>query len=177
MSGKEISFLILGILCIVLSCCLLNYGEDMKFYRVLIGEEESSYYVMEDTNRIILEDVFSSNVHNKAYLDKNLLEVSLKNLKLNIQTFSCLETQEGREIDCKSFYTNKIEPKLKEEKIIPTKLEIKRNNQILYSGTYLEDLTSIIKEEGRYYFVVTYEQKVVRTIKNTKLLFSVKVVK
>lgn len=149
----------------------------MYFYSVKVGDKESSYYVMEDTSKIIIEDVIETSIHNDGYLNKELIEVSLKNLRLDMDVLYCYDKEGGNKINCKDFYTNGKTPVVEEQKFIPIKLDIKRNEEEIYSGEYREDLNSIIKEVGRYYFTVTYEEKKSRNIRTTKVLFSVKVVK
>lgn len=177
MNNKIIIVLVLSFLIFGVSYIFLNNGEDMLFYSVNIGGKESSYYVMEDTSKIIIDDVIENYIHNDGYLNKELVEVSLKDLRLDINVLYCYDKKDGNKINCKDFYQNGKSPIVEEQKIIPTKLEIKRNEEEVYNGEYREDLNSIIKKTGRYYFNVTYEEKVKRTIKTTKILFSIKVVK
>jgi len=177
MENKMGLFLFIGVLCAVVCYFLLNNGEDMKFYTVKVGEKESSYFVMEDVSKIIIEDVIETKVHNDAYLNKELIEVSLKDLRLDMNVLYCYDKKNGNKIDCKSFYKNGKKPIVEEQKYVPVKLTINKNDEELYSGEYREDLNTIIKEIGRYYFTVTYEEKNIRKIKTTNILFSVKVVK
>lgn len=175
MGSKEISILVLAVLCIGISYFLLNNGEDMNYYQVLVGEEEVSYQVLEDTSRIYLKDVFESNVHNEAYSDKELVEVSLKKLSFHITKSQCYDKKGGNRIDCKPFYSDLKIPALVETTEFPTSLKIMRNEEIIYDGKYREDLNAIIKEKGRYYFIATYEELAFKSVKTTKLLFSIKV--
>jgi len=176
MSGKEVCILILGFICV--ACyIILNGGEDMYFYSVKVGDKESSYYVMEDSSRKIIEDVIETSVHNDGYLTKELVEVSLKDLKLDMDVLYCYDKEGGNKINCKDFYQNGKIPVVEKQKIIPKTLEITRNEVEIYNGEYREDLNTLIKEVGRYYFIVTYEEKIKRTVRTTKVLFSVKVVK
>ena len=50
-----------------------------------------------------------------------------------------------------------------------------KDDKTLYDGKYITNLKDLLKEDGRYYFIATIKERVVRTVKNTKLLFSVKV--
>ena len=174
MSGKEAACLILGIICVILICIFMNLGEDMNYYSVTIGGNESSYYVSEKTKRIYIEDVITSSVNNSGYVKKNLVTVSLKDLNLSVKSYNC--SADSKQITCKSYYELDKEPKLIDKDMKPVNLKIMKKDEVIYDGEYQENLKNIIKEKGRYYFIVNYEQRVLKAIKQINILFSVKVV-
>jgi hypothetical protein len=173
MSAKEVWVFLLFIIGIVICYFLAHSAEAMDFYSVKIGDTEISYYVIEDTTRIYIEDVFDASVSNKAYYDKGLASVSLKNLGLSIQTYACYG-KVGKK-DCLEYYSKTTLPTLKEKETYPSSLTIMKDDTVLYEGEYMSDIRSIVTDAGRYYFIVDIEEQVFRKQKSVKLLFTVKV--
>ena len=175
MSSKEVCFLLLGFFVVVLSFFLLNRNEKMNFYRITVGEEELSYYVMEDTTNIYIEDVISFSFHNDAYLTRKLLEVPLKDLKIKVEAFECQDKNSGNILNCKSFYETSKMPDVKPLENIIFSYKIFHEKETIYEGEYIENLESIIKEKGKYYFVLTSNEENKRSVKKTTILFSLTV--
>lgn len=173
MNGKEVFVLILGIVCIIL-CCILNKAKpNMDFYDVTIGSRKINYYVIEDVKKMYIEDVIESRTSSKAYFNKGELSVNKANLLLDIKSYFCSD-KTGKK-DCKEAYLTNSKLTLNKKDINPVNLTVMKDDSILYNGEYITDLSSVVKENGRYYFIVDLKQKILRTEKNIKLLFSVKV--
>ena len=172
MSAKEVWVLILGIIFVCLCYLLVNNREDMSFYEVNIGDNKINYYVIEDIKKLYIEDVIESNTLNKAYFKDGVLDIKRDNLSLDIKSYFC--SDKNGKTDCKSKYSNS-NLNLVSKNVSFSSLTVMKDNNILYDGEYITDLNSIMKDNGRYYFIVNIKEKVVRTVKNTKILFSVKV--
>lgn len=173
MSAKEVWVLILGIVFVILCYFLANTKEDIGYYTVSIGDNKINYYVIENVKKLYIEDVIETNYENKAYFKDGLLEIKRDDLSLDIKSYFCSD-KKGR-VDCKSKYVNDSKITITEKNIDISKLTIMKDDKTLYDGKYITNLEDLLKEDGRYYFIVTMKERVVRTVKNTKLLFSVKV--
>lgn len=175
MSSKGASFLFIGLLFATLSFFIFNSGDDMDYYRITVGDKELSYYVMEDTTRNYIEDVISSSIHNDGYVTRSLLEVPITNLKVKVEAFNCVDKESGNILNCKTFYETEKTPHLKPLENTNFSYKIISKDKVIYEGKYVEDLTGIIKEKGQYYFIATLSNSEKKKIKETKILFSLKV--
>jgi hypothetical protein len=169
-SSKGFCTVFICFICLLVCIFILNNGADMEYYKVMINDNETSYYVIEDTKITYIEDVLAYTISNKEYLNNNLLEINTKNVQLNISSFKCTNSK-SRIIDCKPFYEINKVPNLIESDYLPTSLTIFYDEQEVYNGIFINDISDYIKENGRYYFIVTYNN----SNKNTKLLFSVNI--
>jgi hypothetical protein len=160
---------------LIFNLFLLNHGENMNYYRVTVNDEELSYYVIEDTTHIYIKDVITSSIHNDAYLTKTLLEVPLGTIKVKVETFACINPTTKTTLHCKSFYEKGKTPTLKSIHNQNYTYQIFYEDEIIYEGEYLEDLSNIIQKKGQYYFIVKTNRQTSRKIKETTLLFSLKV--
>lgn len=176
MDRKEVCILFLIIFAIVLGCFAANTGQDMNFYHVQIGNEEIAYQVIEDTSRLYIEDVFESHIHEEGYWQVPFKEVFLKDVRLKVEKYDCYEESLQKKLNCKTFYTLAKKPPLKLVEEVPSSLVIMKDEKTIYDSVYVEDIHSFIQEKGRYYFIVTYKTHSFKSVKETKLLFTVKVV-
>ena len=154
----------------------MNKSEAMSYYKVQLGEEEVSYYVIENTEKKYIEDVIESKIENRQYVDRQLVEVKGNIPPLHISKYACTKESGVKTIDCKPFYKTEKLPFVKEVEENPSSLKILFKDEVIYQSIYKEDISDILTEKGRYYFIVTYESKSKKKDKMTKLLFSVKVV-
>ena len=113
MSGKGVVFLFIGLLFAIFSFLIFNTGENMDYYRVTVGDKELSYYAIEDTTRTYIEDVISLSIHNDGYVTRELLEVPINNLNVNVEVFNCIDKESGNILNCKTFYDKAKVPNLK----------------------------------------------------------------
>ncbi len=175
MSGKGFALTFICFLCLLFLLISMNRNEPMHYYKVQVGEQEVSYYVIEDTKKIYIEDVIENKIENKQYVDRQLLEVGKNIPSIRISKYACTKENSERTIDCKPFYKTGKLPFIQEIEETPSSLKILFKDKVLYQSTYKEDISDLLKEEGRYYFIVTYESKNKKKEKMTKLLFSIKV--
>lgn len=175
MSGKGFTITFICFLFLLFILLSMNKSEAMQYYKIQVGEEEISYYVIENTTKKYIEDVIESKIENKQYVDRTFIEVEKDKLILQISKYDCTKENSERKIDCKPFYKLDKLPNTEGIDEKPSSLKILFNDKVLYDSVYKEDIREIIKEEGRYYFIVTYESTNTKKEKQTKLLFSIKV--
>lgn len=176
MSGKGFALTLLCFFIFLFVLFSMNKSEAMSYYKIQIGEEEVSYYVLESTEKKYIEDVIESKIENKQYVDRKLVEIGKKPFSLRISKYACTKENSEKIIDCKPFYKKNKLPPIKEIEEAPSTLQILFQDKVIYQSTYRENISEFLKEKGRYYFIVTYESKGKKKDKVTKLLFSVKVV-
>lgn len=173
MSAKEVWVLILGIICVILCYFLANSSVNMNFYEISMGDKKVNYYVIEDVKKMYIEDVIEINKENKAYFNNGVFDVNLDDLNLSVRTLDCTDSK-GK-ANCKVQYSSNNNFIFTDKGVAPSKLIVMKDEKTLYDGDYITDLSSIIKEKGRYYFIVNIKEKAMRTVRNIKLLFFVKV--
>lgn len=152
----------------------LNREEKMQYYKVQVEGEEISYFVLENTKKIYIKDVLENTIQNKGEVEKSS-SICKKARTLRITKYTCTNEVKEKQIDCKPFYAVGREPHLVEMEQKPKKMQILFQEKVLYDGEYKENIDSILKEPGRYYFIITYETIEKKKEKTAKILFSIKV--
>ncbi len=153
----------------------LNRSENMNYYRIQIGEEEISYFVLEDTKKIYIKDVLENTIQNKGYVEKSSSIYKKKDVHLHVTQYTCMNEKGEKQIDCKPFYEVGKSPHLKEVEQTPKRMQILWKEKTIYDGEYIEEIAPLLKEEGRHYFIITYEMVEKGKEKKQKILFSIKV--
>lgn len=143
-------------------------------YEVMLNNENIDYYIKETYEKTWIPYlIFAKNWKHEWGIEKNenyLNYVDIAELlKLEVFEYSCYNTSKKR-IDCDKNQLNKIHVKSN-----ITRLTIERQNQVLYDGKYITDITKYITENGRYYFKVylTKNEEENATV-DTQLIFNIK---
>ena len=79
----------------------------------------------------------------------SMVNVYLSKPTLEFTAYECFNTYNQKRLSC-SVTTNHTG--IKTSDIKPHKLVIQHKDKIIYEGEYINDLSNIIKEPGRYYF-------------------------
>ena len=100
---------------------------------------------------------FSGGTYNKSVSNNSMLFNKIKTCDkyiLNIEEYEAYNRFSHREE-----YKSTTNQELKEVFDNNKTMMVQKDNKIIYEGKFLNDITSIIKENGRYYFHVYTKQK------------------
>lgn len=134
----------------------LTSSYDKDLFKVEInGIQMKCYY--EERFKIAGISVAGTGSYNSVLNSKNSIDLE-NSMNLNIKEFEVYYKSGNRKGNIIGWYINR-ELTYKEVSN-PIRIEIKRMNELIYDGEYIQDISKYMNEKGRYYIHVYVNRKV-----------------
>lgn len=154
---KRILIICLIVLFILLSYVILRNGfYDQNLFEIKLNDVLMvGNYTEKISNNILIK--FDREGNN--YTNKSVNRVSLQdNMLLQINEYE-VYNEHDRRVPGDDYWVKLDDFIYKEVNYSKIRLEIKKSNQILYNGNYIENITPYINETGRYYIHIYINRK------------------
>lgn len=158
-------YFMIPIIIVLFSLALFDPNYHSDFYGIKINNQ-SIYFAFQGTyKRSLLSMSWNTQLNTSNYFEYETIDVDnmtgVNRIKLNstinldYKVIGCYLKNTGLKVRCTYSMLNQYYKYIyKTRDINDETMQIKRKNQVVYDGPFINQLSNVIKEPGRYYFVI-----------------------
>lgn len=162
-----ITLIILGFVCSVVEVLKTFERAEYHYYDVTINEEKIKISYEEEYYNVVIPYVYKQNEYKSFQSDEETKsEIEYKDkFILKLTEYACYNNDKGNNVKVSCGHNALSETK-KEIDLINNSMLIAYENEVIYNGEYIEDITKYIEKTGIYTFKITNKRDKLTSVIN-----------
>lgn len=152
-------FIFIPIIAFFIIFFILNKQYHSDYYELKLNGYPMFAAYNETYERILIPRLFQTKFGYSGYLEPDSTNINRikfnKNMTIDIKIISCYYKVDDKQTSCRDYYQKKDNKyNFIEQDTSNLKMTVSRKNKIIYDVLFKTDISDIITEPGRYYFVI-----------------------